>query len=449
MIKVYLYKEGDFLRILLVFLISILLMIFLVLKVNLHPTLSILLSVLFLSVGISTPLNEIIPMINEGFSDTIKNIALVLFLGSLLGIYLEESGAALRITENIINSFGKKNVLWAISISSAIISIPVFADSTVILLMPIVSNLALETKESMMKYGGALYLGALVTSSLVPPTPGPVAAAALLNIPLGEAIFWGIIISVPSIIAGIIYLNSLKEMVYPKEEYINKIKEEGTLDTPNLFFSYLPILLPILLIMFNTFFNAQWPESKITEIFGFLGDPLTALLIACILSTYLVRGKGAKTILNDWPEQALKICAMPVFVTGLGGSLAIFIKNSGIAGKIAQSVIDFGIPGILIPIIVAALIHIITGSNTLGVMTTAALMQPILGDLGITPLATFLACGTGAMVLKHSNSSGFWVTTSLSNMSLTQGLKTIGGFTSFAGLSGAIFTIIFSNLGWI
>lgn len=443
------HKEGDFLRILLVFLISILLMIFLVLKIKLHPTLSILLSVIFLSIGIYTPFSQIIPIINEGFSDTIKNIALVLFLGSLLGIYLEESGAALRITENIIHSFGRKNVLWAISISSAIISIPVFADSTVILLMPIVSNLAIETKESMMKYGGALYLGALVTSSLVPPTPGPVAAAALLNIPLGEAILWGIIISIPSIIAGIIYLKSLKEMVYPKEEYINKINKEVALNAPNLFFSYLPILLPILLIMFNTFFSAQWPESKIAEIFKFLGDPLMALLIACIFSTYLVRSKEIKTVLNDWPEQALKISAMPVFVTGLGGSLAIFIKNSGIATKVAQIIMSFGIPGILIPIIVAAMIHIITGSNTLGVMTTAALMQPILGDLGITPLATFLACGTGAMIFKHSNSSGFWVTTSLSNMSLTQGLKTISGFTSFAGLTGAIFTIIFSNLGWI
>lgn len=436
-------------KVLIVFALSILLMILLVTRGKMHPTLGILLSVLFLAFGISTPLGEIIPTINQGFADTVKSVAIVLFLGSLLGLYLEESGAAIRMTNQIIKSFGEKNVLWAISISAAIISIPVFADSTVILLMPIVSNLAIETDESMMKYGGALYLGALVTSSLVPPTPGPVAAAALLDIPLGDAIFWGIVVSIPSILAGVLYLRTLNEKVLPKEEFILNHKKDEKDKLPSLGASMFPIFLPIVLIMLNTFLKANWPESQISEIFGFLGDPVTALLIACAVSSYLVRQEGLNTIFNKWAEDALKISVMPIFVTGLGGSLAIFIKNSGVAEDLAKAVIGFGIPGIFIPIVVAALIHIVTGSNTLGVMTTAALMQPILGDLGISPLATFLACGTGAMMFKHSNSSGFWVTTSLSNMSLTQGLRTIGGFTTFSGLAGALFTVLLNFLGWI
>ena len=56
----------------------------------------------------------------------------------------------------------------------------------VILLIPIVSMLAVKSKKSMMSFGTVLYSGALVTASLVPPTPGPVSAAALLNVPSSE-----------------------------------------------------------------------------------------------------------------------------------------------------------------------------------------------------------------------------------------------------------------------
>lgn len=122
--------------------------------------------------------------------------------------------------------------------------------------------------------------------------------------------------------------------------------------------------------------------------------------------------------MNDWVESALRSSAMPIMVTAMGGALAAFIKNAGVANAVAETVVQFSIPGIIIPILIAALIHVITGSNALGVMTAAALVEPMLGALGISPLAAFLACGTGALMFKHANSSGFWVTVTMSNMDI-------------------------------
>lgn len=175
---------------------------------------------------------------------------------------------------------------------------------------------------------------------------------------------------------------------------------------------------------------------------------MTALLAGCLLSLILTGDKWhTKLVTNDWVDLGIKAAAMPIIVTGMGGALAVFIKNSGVAEQIAQLVISYHFPGILIPFIIAALIHVITGSNALGVMTAAALVQPLLDSIGVTPLAAFLACGTGALVFKHANSSGFWVTVTMSNMDVSQGIRAVGGGATVAGFTGGIVTCVLFYLG--
>ena len=165
--------------VLVAFAVCILLMILFISKWKIHPVTSILVATIILAISIGTPWDKIEGIINKGMADTLKSIAIVIVLGCILGKVLEETGAAVSITKATVKLFGEKRVLWAILLASAILGIPIWADTVVILLIPIVSNLALQTNKSMMSYGTALYMGALVTASLVPPTPGPVAAAAL------------------------------------------------------------------------------------------------------------------------------------------------------------------------------------------------------------------------------------------------------------------------------
>ena len=228
--------------VLIVFAIVILLMIVLISKCKVNAAMGILLSAFILAIALGTPWQDIEKTINSGFSGTIKSVAIVIFLGCTMGTVLEKTGAAIRITKWAIGMVGEKHMIWAIALSSAILGIPIWADTVVILLIPIVSLLAVQTKKSMMSYGTALYLGALVTASLVPPTPGPVSAAALLNVPLGQAILWGAVVAIPSVIAATFYCMTLKTPVAPKEEFLAAAKETEHMQLPSLSKSLLPIL---------------------------------------------------------------------------------------------------------------------------------------------------------------------------------------------------------------
>lgn len=310
-----------------------------------------------------------------------------------------------------------------------------------IVLIPIISNLAVQTGASMAQYGTVLYLGAYVTASAVPPTPGPLAAAAFLNLDLSQAILWGILISIPGIFAGTLYCKYLKIPVQPKEEFLSKEVEGNKI---SLFQSLAPIILPILLIMISSFAANAEMNASLKEFVLIIGDPIVAMLIAIVYSMLLTGSRWkTKEVLNDWVETGLRLAAMPIVVTGLGGSLALIIKDTKVAESIANSIASLSIPAVLIPFIISALVNTITGSNTLGVLTGAAIIQPMLTTLNLSPLAAYLACATGAQIFKHSNSSGFWVTVSLSNMDLAQGLKSVGVATAISGLtSGAVVLVL-------
>ena len=273
----------------------------------------ILLSAFILAIALGTPWQDIEGTINSGFSGTIKSVAIVIFLGCTMGTVLEKTGAAIRITKWAIGLVGEKHMIWAIALSSAILGIPIWADTVVILLIPIVSMLAVQTKKSMMSYGTALYLGALVTASLVPPTPGPVSAAALLNVPLGQAILWGAIVAVPSVVAATFYCMSLKTPVAPKEEFLAAARETEHMELPSLSRSLLPILFPLALIFVNTAASVLAPDTQIANFCAFIGSPLAALFTGCILSL-LLTGKEwkSKKVLNDWSTTVLmrRLCLL-------------------------------------------------------------------------------------------------------------------------------------------
>ena len=236
---------------------------------------------------------------------------------------------------------------------------------------------------------------------------------------------------------------TLKEPVSPKQEILDAAKEAENMQLPSLTKSLMPIIVPLILILINTAVSVMMPESGFANFMAFIGSPLAALFTGCLLSLTLTGDKWkTPEVLDKWVGEGTVAAAMPIVVTGMGGALATFVKNAGVADQIAAIVAESPFPAILIPIIIAALIHVITGSNALGVMTAAALVEPMLATLGISPVAAFLACGTGALMFKHANSSGFWVTVSMSNMNVSQGIRAVGGTSTVAGFTGAVITCI-------
>ncbi|MGW8531130.1 MULTISPECIES: GntP family permease [Nocardiopsidaceae] len=443
---------------LLAFLAAIVVLVLFIARFKVHPVATLFIVVVALGLVLGMGGTGTVELITTGFGNTLASVGLLIIFGCVLGKMLELSGAALKITESALSLFSRNKVPWAIALASTVLGIPLIADTAVVMLIPIVSALAYRTGISMMKLGPILYIGAYVMTSVVPPGPGPLASAALLEVGMGDAILYGLMVGVPGVVAATIYLSRIKTHVPPKPEFVEHLvggpdapasagagsgnadgaAEEAAPHTVGLFGSLVPILAPIVLIVFASLAGPALPEGAwFTDTVLFAGEPTMALFLACLLALPLFRGRWRdKSTLNDLFEAGLRIAAMPLALTGVGGALATIIRETGVAENIATSIESTGMSPVIIPFLIAAAVCTITGSNILGVMTSAAIMQPLLPALGLEPIVVYLACATGAQLMKHANSSGFWVTTTLSNMTVGQGIRSIGVASVISGLTG-------------
>ncbi|GAB2935528.1 GntP family permease [Streptomyces mayteni] len=456
---------------------AIIALVLLIARFKVHPvaTLFIIVTTLGLVLGLGGA--RTVELVTEGFGNTMASVGLLVIFGCVLGKMLELSGAALRITEEALRLFPGRRVPWAVALASTVVGIPLIADTVVLMLIPVVSALAFQARMSMMRLGPILYIGAYVMTSLVPPGPGPLAASSLLGVDLGRATLYGVLVALPGILVATLYLLTIKTYVAPKEEFVKHLAPVGAggaggssgsdgsggsgepadgapaatggdaeedRPRPPLWLSLVPIFLPIVLIMLRSYLVDQvGADSGLGAVLGFLGEPLMALFLGCLAALPLFgRRWNDKETLNDLFEAGLRLAALPLALTGVGGALAQIIRETEVADSVADMIQDWGVAPIVVPFLVAAAICTITGSNILGVMTAAAIMEPLAEGLGISALAIYLACGTGAQIMKHANSSGFWVTTTLSNLTVGQGIRSIGVASALSGVTG--FAVVYT-----
>jgi GntP family gluconate:H+ symporter len=341
----------------------------------------------------------------------------------------------------------------AMSIVGYIISIPVFCDSAFIVLSPLSRALARRIKVTLAVMAMALSLGLYVTHSLIPPTPGPVAAAGILQADLGMVIMMGLPVSIAGLI--IAWLFSIKIAKNHKIEE-HSVPEEKELAAdhqgPSLISSLLPIFVPIILIILrsvNDLPSAPFGQGPISIAIGFIGQPSVALLIGVGLS-FLLPVKLEKEMLSTegWLGQGIIAAATIIIVTGSGGAFGKVLQESGIAEVVKDNLSGAKSLGIWLPIIIAMSLKIAQGSGTVSIITTASLMAPLIPSLGFdTATARALvvvAIGAGSMIASHANDSYFWVVTQMSNMNVNQGyrLQTLG--TMVLGICTAIVVWIMS-----
>ena len=287
----------------------------------------------------------------------------------------------------------------------------------------------------------------------VPPTPGPLAAAGLLGIDIGQAILWGAFAAVFMTAAGWIfaetYLHSRPECYYHFQPDAQKEEEaafdDNTDDLPGTLASLIPLVIPLLLIVGNTTAAMLLPkEHPLLAVTSFIGDANIALAIGALLAI-LTLGKrmGGEKVLKIM-DTTLKDAGPIVFITSAGGALGAVLKASGAGASLAQMVIDTGLPFILIPFVISGLLKIVQGSGTVAVTTAATLCAPIASSLGLNPILIFLASGAGARSCCHVNDSYFWVYTNCMGFDMKTGLKTLSISNIFMALGGLLATYVAS-----
>ena len=439
----------------LLLILSVIFIIFTTSRLKWHPFLSLLLAAIGFGLlsGTMKPV-EVIASINTGFGNTIGYIGIVILAGSIIGKFLEKTGGAFRIAQSALKMTGKKNVPLAMSIVGYIVSIPVFCDSAFIILVPLAKALSRQVRISIITCAMALSLGLYVTHSIIPPTPGPVAAAGLLNADLGWVIILGLPVSIIGLVAGWIYATKIVPLInhsLPINEQQNEISEHHQPETaPSLVKSIVPILLPISLIILrsiNELPSSPFGQGLLSTLIGFIGQPVTALLIG-VAASFLLPEKLTKEMLSatGWLGEGVLAGASIIIITGCGGAFGRVLQDSGISVIIEENISEIKGLSILLPVIIATALKSAQGSGTVAIITTASLVAPMLTSLELDSAQAramvVVAIGAGSMMASHANDSYFWVVTQFSGMNVNQGYKfqTLG--TMFVGIISVIATWI-------
>ena len=431
------------------FVVAVVLMILAISKLKIHPFLSIMGVSLLLALVSDIALAVIPGVIGAGFSGTFTSIGIVIILGALVGILLEVTGAALKMSDCVVKLVGKKNPELAMLIMGWIVSIPVFCDSGFVVLNPIRKSLVKRTGKSSVACTVALSMGLYIAHCFIPPTPGPIAAANTLGIGEHLLLLMGIgtLLSIPPLIAGFFFAKYIGKKVKAADEadsnddtvksYEELVKSFGKL--PNGFMAFAPIVVPIILMAIA---SAVSMAGASVSIISFLGTPIIALTVGVILGVILLAQQKMMNKFYELTNDTLKTVGPILFVTAAGGVLGKVISSSDMVNYITEHAGALSAIGIFFPFILAAILKSAQGSSTVAITTTAGIMAPLMGVMGLTTpilaVLTVIAIGAGAMTVSHANDSYFWVVTNFGEMTPEQGYKTQTLGTLIIGIASMI-----------
>lgn len=428
-------------------LLSVALIILLTARFQVHPFLALFLVAVLYGLLAGMTFDAIIISINEGFGNTLGSIGLIIVFGVIIGAFLEKSGGAYALAEKALQLVGKKRVSAAMSFIGYIVSIPVFADSGFILLSPLNRSLAKKAGISLAGPAIALGLGLTASHTMVPPTPGPIAAAGILGADLGLVMLLAIPTSALALIVGVVFATkyAAKTWIDPNPDISENEIQNRLNDAPGAFKSSIPVFVPIVLIVLKSILGNEAVDVNIPfqDVTSFLGEPVVALCIGAILSLTLPKKLEIKMLSSEgWVGNALKDAASVILITGAGGIFGKILQNSGIAATLGETLAEIDL-SIWLPFLLAAAIKSAQGSSTVALITTASIMLPMMNTLGfeteLEKALVVVAIGAGSAVVSHANDSFFWVVSQMSGMKVKTGYRLYTTGTFILGTSAAIF----------
>lgn len=428
-------------------------LLFLIIKVKLQPVISIVVSAIIIGVAVGMPLPGIVSTIEKGVGSTLQGIALLVGLGSMFGAILEVSGGAETIAQTMVQKFGDNKAAWALGITGLVIGMPVFFDAGLIILIPLAFGLAKKTKKSTLVYAIPLLAGLAVGHAFIPPTPGPVLVAGMLNVELGYVIGVGLVVGIVAmIVAGPLfgkYIGGKINVPVPKAflEQSAAIKKNEKL--PSFATVVAIILIPLVLILLNTASKAIPALESVQPLFAFLGTPFIALTISTIVAMILLGIKHgfSREELEKIMTKSLEPAGMVLLVTAGGGILRYMLQDSGLGDVIGNAVASSSLPLVLVAFVIAGAVRVSIGSATVSMTMAAGIVaaMPEVAMLSQLHLAAIvMAIAGGATIMSHVNDSGFWLVKSLFDIDEKTTLKTWTVMETLVGVTGLVGALVIS-----
>ena len=419
-------------------------------RFKIKPFLTLLIASFLSGIFLKIDILDTLYLIYKGFFSIVLIIGPIIIIGTVLGKFLNETGTSKKMVNTFISYFGIDNIPLSLNLIGLIISIPVFCDAAFILMSSIVKDLSRITKKNIILLSVCLATGLYSAHVFIPPTPGPIAASAIVNADIGLLFLTGIVVGIIVSISGFIWMKFL----FKKEFKIKPVEiKSHDFTSDRSIVSFLPVIVPILLISASTII--KYPKLDINQlpflkIFEIIGKPEIALLIGFLMTLIFLKKDEIQST-PQWIIKSLKNSFGILLITGAGGALGFIIRESGIIDNLNLNIAT-GLASIFSVFILATIIKTIQGSSTVAIVTTCAITAPILQSIGMTSelekVILIISIGSGAMTISHVNDSYFWVVTKYSNIEMNDVLKYFSSATLIQGLTGlvlSIFIFIFLN----
>ena len=430
---------------LVIIVLAIALQIFLTYK-KVSPFLSLLIVALLAGLAFGMQPDTLLKAVKIGVGSTLGDVILIICLGAILGKILELSGAASKIANTLISSFGIKNIQWAVLLTGFLVGIPLFYNAGFIILVPLIFSIARTAKLPLLYVAIPMAASLSTTHCFLPPHPGPMFLVGAFKADLGKTLMYGLVISIPVvIIAGPFLGRFLKRLNIEIPAEVKIETEERKL--PGVFESFLLALLPVLLIALSVVATTFFPgESLLNRVIYFIGDATVALLISVLLAVFILgiaKGRSMQQVMH-WLNDAVMGVAVILLIITAGGVFKQVLIDSGTADYITSFSKQWSIHPLVFAWIVTALLRVAIGSATVAGITAAGIVSPLLATGTVSPELLVLAVGTGSVFGSHVNDSGFWIFKEFFQISLKQTFLSWTVMETLISILGLVGVIVLS-----
>ncbi|MDR7300524.1 GntP family permease [Haloactinomyces albus] len=433
---------SDFL-ILLHTAVAIVATVLLILVVRIEPLIALLAGSIYLGLATGLGFQGTTEAIASGFGDIMSSIGLLIVFGVLLGSLLSATGALRKLTEALLRVFGAERSPYVFSTAMSSVFPAIYTDVLLVLTAPLGRSIAPRIRrDGTAAMGAALILGSELGLVLVVPGAGALAVAGLLNVPLGQMLLFGLLVTVPTaLVTTFLYKQALKAGLWSADKDELAAAETSTDDSdaavkqpaklPSLGVSLLPLVVAIVLIAIGGIAKVAGVTSGPL---AFFGNPLIALFIG-VVGAYLLAWRSlSREQAGNALGSGLRECGGILIITGVGGSLGAVITETGLEDILAGYFSSNALSPLILTWIIAAVLHVCIGSTSVAAITAGSILAPVVGSIDTAPLLIALAAGSGALFAVHVNSNFFWMFQRLLNLSTRGTLKTCTLVTMLASV---------------
>jgi len=451
---------------------------------KLHPFLSLLLAALvvalltpesltyefFLGKGMTEA--EALKMVHKSigeriateFGNTCAKIGILIAMAAIIGKSMLDSGSAEKIVRSMLKVTGSKRAPIGFTLSSFFLTIPVFVDTVIFLMMPLAKAMGMKLGRNYLMLALSVIAGAVMANSYVPPSPGPLFLIGAMNVPIGLMMVCGLLLGLCTITVGYfvaLYLNKkfdipLRDAPDARLEDIATLAQKDDKELPPLGWAVMPALFPMVMICIRSLFEAFVKTDggivgspilqRALDVILFFGDKNIALLSGALIALWVLirQKKDDKSKLTTFVQNALMSGGGIILITASGGAFGGMLQQSGISQRIAELSSNFQLALIPLAFLITMIVRTAQGSATVALITASGILSGMAqqANLEFHPVYLCLAIGSGAKLIPWMNDAGFWIMCKTSNLTETEALKTIAPMQSIMGIAGLIITML-------